>query len=432
MTINNGTEDRCRARDGADEGPRRRRRRRGGRRSGDVRALRRRSSGPGGHVANVGVHGHSATLHLETLWIRDVTITTGLVDTVTTPQLLRLIEGGGSTRRRSRPTGSPRRDGGRLRRVRGRGRDECAQGRVDGRARAAAARAQRSAGTSAGRRRLTGVDEAAEGRSPPPLRVVSELQVGLDADDAGYLGDQPRQQLGSTVSRQLSADETSPSRTLSSSAFSSSHNLRPMISSVDLTSDLVVTADEGPHEVGARHDPRQYPVLKHGQPAHAGLEHQSRSGWDRRVRLDRDGRRSHCLAGRRGPRASAGLRPPSGRSTTSASGCVRLPLLLEQEIALGEHSTTLPSSTTGTPEMPRWTRTDAASLSDAERGTVITSRVITSLTFIVHLLGDTTPSPNARCVRVDNGIRTVRRDACGELRAAKRRTSSRQTPRPGS
>ena len=47
---------------------------------------------PGGRVANVGVHGHSATLHLETLWIRDVTITTGLVDTFTTPKLLRLIE----------------------------------------------------------------------------------------------------------------------------------------------------------------------------------------------------------------------------------------------------------------------------------------------------------------------------------------------------
>jgi len=47
---------------------------------------------PGGHVANVGVHGHSATLHLETLWIRDITITTGLVDTKTTPQLLKLIQ----------------------------------------------------------------------------------------------------------------------------------------------------------------------------------------------------------------------------------------------------------------------------------------------------------------------------------------------------
>ncbi len=49
---------------------------------------------PGGRVANVGVHGDPATLHLETLWIRDVTITTGLVDTVTTPQLLDLIAGG--------------------------------------------------------------------------------------------------------------------------------------------------------------------------------------------------------------------------------------------------------------------------------------------------------------------------------------------------
>jgi alcohol dehydrogenase len=49
---------------------------------------------PGGRVANVGVHGHPATLHLETLWIRDVLITTGLVDTSTTPKLLRLIEGG--------------------------------------------------------------------------------------------------------------------------------------------------------------------------------------------------------------------------------------------------------------------------------------------------------------------------------------------------
>ncbi len=49
---------------------------------------------PGGRVANVGVHGHSATLHLEKLWIRDVTITTGLVDTSTTPQLLQLIADG--------------------------------------------------------------------------------------------------------------------------------------------------------------------------------------------------------------------------------------------------------------------------------------------------------------------------------------------------
>jgi alcohol dehydrogenase len=49
---------------------------------------------PGGHVANVGVHGAPATLHLERLWIRDVTITTGLVDTRTTPLLLRLLAEG--------------------------------------------------------------------------------------------------------------------------------------------------------------------------------------------------------------------------------------------------------------------------------------------------------------------------------------------------
>ncbi len=49
---------------------------------------------PGGRVANVGVHGACATLHLEKLWIRDVMITTGLVDTSTTPKLMKLIEGG--------------------------------------------------------------------------------------------------------------------------------------------------------------------------------------------------------------------------------------------------------------------------------------------------------------------------------------------------
>ena len=46
---------------------------------------------PGGHIANIGVHGEPATLHLEDLWSRDVTITTGLVDTYTTPTLLRLV-----------------------------------------------------------------------------------------------------------------------------------------------------------------------------------------------------------------------------------------------------------------------------------------------------------------------------------------------------
>jgi alcohol dehydrogenase len=49
---------------------------------------------PGGRVANVGVHGHSATLHLETLWIRDLTITMGLVDAFSTPRLLDLVAQG--------------------------------------------------------------------------------------------------------------------------------------------------------------------------------------------------------------------------------------------------------------------------------------------------------------------------------------------------
>ena len=46
---------------------------------------------PGGRVANIGVHGKPATLHLESLWIRDITITTGLVDAYSTPTLLNLI-----------------------------------------------------------------------------------------------------------------------------------------------------------------------------------------------------------------------------------------------------------------------------------------------------------------------------------------------------
>ncbi|MGW9194317.1 zinc-dependent alcohol dehydrogenase family protein [Micromonospora chersina] len=49
---------------------------------------------PGGRVANIGVHGKPATLHLERLWIRDITITTGLVDTRTTPTLLNMLVAG--------------------------------------------------------------------------------------------------------------------------------------------------------------------------------------------------------------------------------------------------------------------------------------------------------------------------------------------------
>ncbi|MEV4346447.1 zinc-dependent alcohol dehydrogenase family protein [Actinoplanes sp. NPDC049596] len=49
---------------------------------------------PGGRVANIGVHGKPATLHLEDLWIRNVTITTGLVDTFSTPKLLDMLVAG--------------------------------------------------------------------------------------------------------------------------------------------------------------------------------------------------------------------------------------------------------------------------------------------------------------------------------------------------
>ncbi|MEV7085490.1 alcohol dehydrogenase catalytic domain-containing protein [Streptomyces sp. NPDC093085] len=49
---------------------------------------------PGGHVANIGVHGRPAMLHLEDLWIKDLTLTTGLVDTFSTPTLLPLAQAG--------------------------------------------------------------------------------------------------------------------------------------------------------------------------------------------------------------------------------------------------------------------------------------------------------------------------------------------------
>jgi alcohol dehydrogenase len=49
---------------------------------------------PGGHIANVGVHGKSVTLHLEKLWSSNITITTRLVDTVSTPMLLKTVQAG--------------------------------------------------------------------------------------------------------------------------------------------------------------------------------------------------------------------------------------------------------------------------------------------------------------------------------------------------
>ena len=47
--------------------------------------------GAGGHIANIGVHGQSAPLHLETLWSKNITITTRLVDTISTPMLLKTV-----------------------------------------------------------------------------------------------------------------------------------------------------------------------------------------------------------------------------------------------------------------------------------------------------------------------------------------------------
>jgi alcohol dehydrogenase len=47
---------------------------------------------PGGIIANIGVHGKSVELHLEKLWSHNITITTRLVDTVTTPMLLKTVQ----------------------------------------------------------------------------------------------------------------------------------------------------------------------------------------------------------------------------------------------------------------------------------------------------------------------------------------------------
>ena len=49
---------------------------------------------PGGHIAVVGVHGHSVDLQLQKLWIQNITLTTGLVSTNTTPMLLKTISSG--------------------------------------------------------------------------------------------------------------------------------------------------------------------------------------------------------------------------------------------------------------------------------------------------------------------------------------------------
>lgn len=48
----------------------------------------------GGHLANIGVHGKPVELHMEKLWSRNITLTTRLVDTVTTPLLLKEVRVG--------------------------------------------------------------------------------------------------------------------------------------------------------------------------------------------------------------------------------------------------------------------------------------------------------------------------------------------------
>ena len=50
--------------------------------------------GPGGRIANVGVHGKPVELQLQRLWAHNITLTTRLVDTVTTPMLLKLVQSG--------------------------------------------------------------------------------------------------------------------------------------------------------------------------------------------------------------------------------------------------------------------------------------------------------------------------------------------------
>jgi alcohol dehydrogenase len=49
---------------------------------------------PGGRVANIGVHGSSVDLQLQKLWIHNITISMGLVNTNTTPMLLKLVASG--------------------------------------------------------------------------------------------------------------------------------------------------------------------------------------------------------------------------------------------------------------------------------------------------------------------------------------------------
>jgi alcohol dehydrogenase len=58
----------------------------------DTFALCEKIVAPGGNIANIGVHGLKVDLHLETLWDKNITITTRLVDTISTPTLLKTVQ----------------------------------------------------------------------------------------------------------------------------------------------------------------------------------------------------------------------------------------------------------------------------------------------------------------------------------------------------
>ncbi|MFG1626062.1 alcohol dehydrogenase catalytic domain-containing protein [Kribbella sp. NPDC049227] len=49
---------------------------------------------PGGHIANIGVHGTPVELPMQDMWIQNVTLTMGLVDTVSIPTLLKMVASG--------------------------------------------------------------------------------------------------------------------------------------------------------------------------------------------------------------------------------------------------------------------------------------------------------------------------------------------------
>ncbi len=59
----------------------------------------------GGHIANIGVYlAKSVTLHMETLWSKNITITTRLVDTVTTPMLFKTVQAQKNTAKKTNHT----------------------------------------------------------------------------------------------------------------------------------------------------------------------------------------------------------------------------------------------------------------------------------------------------------------------------------------